>query len=229
MPARVHAVLAAMGATLCAALFGAYLERADRQGAAPLATPRRDGPVAQRTYATEARDARSATERPALAALAAALASADANARVDAIAEVGASGDRQAQDLLVGAAANDGDPAVRAEALRALALIYTGTQESAFKQALADADRGVREAAIAALERVADESAVQSLAFALDDAEPSLRARAADALGEIGGEAAHNLLLRASTDESSTVREVAATRLAQRYPDVYPADRSDAP
>jgi hypothetical protein len=160
-------------------------------------------------------DGRSGTSQ-----LSAALASENANVRLDAVSALGQSEDAQATNLLANAAVNDPRGSVRAEALYALGESGSNVNanKQAFRRAIIDSDPDVRRAAISALEQVGDDSSVQVLATALKDADASIRAAAADALAEIDTAPAHCLLQQAVKDESSVVRDAAARYSEAREP-----------
>lgn len=146
--------------------------------------------------------------------LSAALADPDANARLDAVAELSDHfKDEQAAILLASVAAHDENPSVRAEALHAIGGGRAELHSPVFRRALKDRDAVVRMAAITALEDVGGESSLQTLASALQDRDPSVRVTAVDAIAEIGGRDARRLLEAALGDESAAVREAATEHL----------------
>jgi HEAT repeat protein len=120
----------------------------------------------------------------ALAALIVALGDADANVRVDAVADLGLLSDTQAQSLLVITAMQDPAPAVRVEALYALESLHAESQLAAFRHALDDPDKDVRKAAINALAELEGNASTELLRVALSDRDPAIAAAAAEALAD---------------------------------------------
>ena len=122
------------------------------------------------------------SDRDVPAALVVALGDADADVRMDAVADLGLLNDTQAESLLAIAAMQDPAPAVRVEALYALESLRAESQLAAFRFALGDPDKDVRKAAIGALEELGGEASTELLAFALSDHDAAVRAAAAEAL-----------------------------------------------
>jgi HEAT repeat protein len=91
-------------------------------------------------------------------ALIAALASADANVRLDAVADLGLVKDARTEALLAITALQDPQPSVRAEALYSLGALRAESQLAAIQLAITDPDPDVRKAASGALEDLGDAS-----------------------------------------------------------------------
>ena len=114
-----------------------------------------------------------------------ALGDADANVRVDAVADLRQLGDMQVESLLAMTAMQDPAPLVRIEALYALESLRAGSQLAAFRHALADPDKDVRKAAISALEELGGNASTELLRAALSDRDAAIRASAAVALADL--------------------------------------------
>jgi hypothetical protein len=156
-------------------------------------------------------------EHESLEDLSAAITDHEPNTRLDAVSELGDYFDEaEAAPMLAGVALGDEHPAVRSEALHAIARTTADTRAAVFTRALTDRDASVRKAAIGALDTIGAENSVQTLAIALKDRDESVRATAVDTIGEIQSDDALRLLESALADESAVVREAAAEQLMQR-------------
>jgi hypothetical protein len=143
-----------------------------------------------------------------------ALADSDARVRLKAVAALSRVDAAQALSMLSASALNDGNSAVRQEAVFALSEAGKADMQI-FKRTLTDSDAKVREATIEALAKIGGEESAHALAMAMNDDDASLRQEAVNALGEIGGPTAIELLHRALQDEHFSVRESAATYLIE--------------
>ncbi len=167
---RRGAICAALGAIACAGLLVLLADARDPPATRHVQSDRGDD--AMRAFTASER---SHTESPlstaradsdpatyetgvgnpdALAALVVALGDADANVRMDAVADLGLLRDIQAESLLAITAMQDPAPAVRLEALYALESLRAESQLAAFRHALDDPDADVRQAASSALEEL---------------------------------------------------------------------------
>jgi HEAT repeats len=149
---------------------------------APLLT--KSPPPAARVDSDPSTDETEVGNPDALAALVVALGDADANVRVDAVADLGLLSDTQAESLLVITAMQDPAPAVRVEALYALGSLRTESQLAVFRNALDDPDKDVRKAAISGLEELGGSASTELLKVALNDRDASIAAAAAEALSD---------------------------------------------
>jgi HEAT repeat protein len=111
-------------------------------------------------------------------------------------------------------ATSDPSPALRAEALWALAKAHDDTHADAVRAALKDVDASVRAAAIEAVGTMRLSDGVALLTRSLSDSEPAVRSQGARVLGLLGDRAAVPALSSALDDASTEVRVAAARALA---------------
>ncbi len=116
---------------------------------------------------------------------------------------------------LAATAEHGASPAIRADAVYAMADVGTRSDPGAVGAALNDADAEVRRAAVVALTGLEGEVAASYLATALNDRDVRVRRDAAEALGEVGGPTARLALRQALLDPDPVVREIAAELLAE--------------
>jgi HEAT repeat protein len=195
---RRAAIGAACGAVACAGLLVLWADARDPPTTRPVVQRERsddavrafavlEQPLTRSTPSKSHIDEPSADEtavddRDTLAGLVVALGDADANVRVDAVSDLGLLTDAQSESLLAVTAMQDPAPAVRAEALYALATLRAESQLATFRHALDDPDADVRKAAISALEELGGNAASELLRIALSDRDPAVRATATEAL-----------------------------------------------
>lgn len=123
--------------------------------------------------------------------------------------------DGQTVPKLAAIARDDGDPAVRQEALYAIADIGTDADAPVIAQSLRDPDSSVRIAAIDVLSTMDGEAPAALLIEALNDPDPAIRLRAVDALGDIEGPMASAALQQALGDADAGVRAAAGELLEE--------------
>ena len=109
-------------------------------------------------------------------------------------------------------------PAVRSEALLALADFGDQADPGAIGGALTDPDPSVRRTAIVALTGLDGEVPASLLAIALNDPDARVRRDAVEALGEVGGATARAALAQALNDADPEVRDAAAEMLEEPEP-----------
>ena len=124
--------------------------------------------------------------------------------------------DKSTMSTLTTIVREDADPAVRQEAVYAMADIGGEANAATIAEALRDPDDGVRMAAIDVLSTMDGETPTAFLVGALQDDDPRVRLRAVDAFGDIEGPTASMALQQALADPDATVREVAAELIAER-------------
>ena len=107
------------------------------------------------------------------------------------------------------------DPALRRDAVYAMADVAGEPDVVAIGEALHDPNVSVRRAAVVALTGVEGEVATSYLVAALSDTEPQVRRDAVEALGEIGGPSVRQGLRQALMDNDAGVREAALQMLAE--------------
>jgi hypothetical protein len=122
----------------------------------------------------------------------------------------------QAESVLAEAALGHAEPAVREEAVHALAERGGTLALQTLQQALQDPSGRVRDAAIRAFVDMGGDQAASVLGSALTtEGDISMRVNVIDALGEIGGPEATRYLEQLLSDENDRVREAAAQWLAE--------------
>ncbi len=111
-------------------------------------------------------------------------------------------------------AMRDGDPAVRAAAVKAWRDILGQTSATEVEPSLADGDANVRAQAAAVLGAFNDSAAVATLEqLVVTDASAVVRRNAAWALGKLGSASSRQALLTATLDSSGLVRQYAKAAL----------------
>lgn len=125
---------------------------------------------------------------------------------------------RAADPRLVAAlteALQDSSPAVRENAVQALATLRDPAAFDAIAKALKDPSADIREQAAFGLAQLRDPRGVEPLRQALGDGNPSVRERAAFALGQLRSADGVDALVAALKDDNTSVREQAAFALGQ--------------
>ncbi|WP_213308411.1 HEAT repeat domain-containing protein [Paraburkholderia sacchari] len=174
----------------------------------------RPEPFARRAALRGLRELRDAAAfEPAVAALA----DADAEVRLEAVAVLGWLKDRRAVAPLAALAAADAHGAVRRAAVGALGFAAANETDAgaALLQALADADWQVREEAATTLGKLRLPAARDALIHALDDDYWQVRLRAARALGRIGDAHAAPAVSALLAHPISNLRKEAALALGE--------------
>jgi HEAT repeat protein len=124
--------------------------------------------------------------------------------------------EEQALPKLAAIARHDANPAVREEALYAIADIGSEADAATIAEALRDPDEGVRISAIDILSTMDGETPAALLVSALQDANARVRLKAVEALGDIDGPTATLALQQALADPDARIRETAAELLEER-------------
>ncbi len=123
--------------------------------------------------------------------------------------------DGQSASKLAAIARDEVNPAVRQEALYAIADVGTEADAPVIAQSLRDPDSSVRIAAIDVLSTMDGDAPAALLIEALNDPDPAIRLRVVDALGDIEGPMASAALQQALGDADAGVRAAAGELLEE--------------
>ena len=135
---------------------------------------------------------------------------------VERVLMLGEHPDKATMPILKTIVRDDADPAVRQEAVYAMADIGGEADAATIAEALRDPDERVRMAAIDVLSTMDGETPAALLVGALQDGNPRVRLRAVDAFGDIEGPAGSMALQQALSDPDARIRNVAAELIEER-------------